>query len=151
MTTRCMCSALRMAARRMTQIYDSGLAPADLNTAQFALLSALAGPDGVPTVNELADRLALDRTTLAHNLRPLERDGLVEVTVDAQDRRMRRIVLTEAGRLRRRVAEPLWTLTQARFEADYGADRAQALREAALAIAQVSRRNETRTDRTHAR
>ena len=141
MTTRCMCSAFRMAARRLTQLYDAGLAPAGLNTAQFALLNALGGSADIPTVNELADRLALDRTTLAHNLRPLERDGLVEVTVDAQDRRVRRIVLTQAGRIRQRLAEPLWTLTQARFETDYGAEKAHALRDAVLAVAQVSRRN----------
>ena len=41
--------------------------------------------------------LALDRTTLTANLKPLERRRLVKVKVDAEDKRSRRLILTPAG------------------------------------------------------
>ena len=40
----------------------------------------------------------MDRTTLTANLKPLERRGCVRSTVDAKDRRARRMRLTPAGR-----------------------------------------------------
>ncbi|HEX4768719.1 MAG TPA: MarR family transcriptional regulator [Lichenihabitans sp.] len=124
----CTCSALRMAARRMTQAYDAALAPLGLNTPQFALLGALDRWKGAPpTVRQMAQQMALDRTTLAHNLRPLERDGLVEVVADPEDRRIRRIVLTEAGRARRAAAFPLWRAAQDRFDATFGDARSRDL------------------------
>ena len=124
----CTCSALRMAARRLTQCYDSALAPQGLNTPQFALLGALARWTGAPpTVRQLAHHMALDRTTLGHNLRPLERDGLVEIVADPTDRRVRRIRLTDAGRARRIAAFPLWRAAQDRFDAIFGAQRSRDL------------------------
>ena len=33
-------------------------------------------------MGELAEALVIDRGALAHNLKPLERDGLVEIKVD---------------------------------------------------------------------
>ena len=132
----CTCSSLRMAARRLTQAYDAALAPARINTSQFALLGALDRWAGeLPTVGALADRLALDRTTLAHNLRPLQRDGLVAIGVDGEDRRVRRIRLTEAGRARRHAAFRLWREAQDRFDSAFGAARSAELRRALDAIA----------------
>ena len=40
----------------------------------------------------------MDRTTLTANLKPLERRGLLKVSVDKEDRRSRRLALTAAGR-----------------------------------------------------
>ena len=75
----CTCSALRMASRRLTQAYDAALAAEGLRVSQYAVLSVLAKwGDYVPTMQELAERLALDRTTLGHNLGPLARDGFVD-------------------------------------------------------------------------
>ncbi len=124
----CTCSALRMAARRLTQAYDGALASQGLSTPQFALLGALARWQGTPpTVRQLAQEMALDRTTLGHNLRPLEREGLVEIDADADDRRIRRIRLTDAGRARRAAALPLWRAAQDRFDAIFGNARARDL------------------------
>ena len=52
--------------------------------------------------------LAMDRTTLTANLKPLARRGLVEIRVDAADRRSRRLVLTDAGRALLGAALPIW-------------------------------------------
>ncbi len=119
----CSCSALRMAARRVSQAYDAALAPEGLTVSQFALLSTLANRarrQPTPTVSALAETLALDRTTLGHNLRPLERDGFVLVEPDARDGRIRRIRLTEQGRAKRDRCLPLWRATQDRFDAAFG-------------------------------
>lgn len=137
----CSCSALRMAARRLSQAYDAALAPEGLTVSQFALLSTLANQGGngaPPTVSALADTLALDRTTLGHNLRPLERDGFVRVEPDVRDGRIRRIRLTEAGRVKRDRCLPLWRATQDRFDAAFGPARADALRADLIAIARAA-------------
>ncbi len=137
----CSCSALRMAARRLSQAYDAALAPEGLTVSQFALLSTLVshaseGPS--PTICALADALALDRTTLGHNLRPLERDGFVLVEPDTRDRRVRRIRLTAQGRAKRDRCLPLWRATQDRFDAAFGSARAAALRADLVAIARAA-------------
>ena len=137
----CSCSALRMAARRLSQAYDAALAPEGLTVSQFALLSTLATQGGQvapPTVSALAETLALDRTTLGHNLRPLERDGFVLVEPDARDGRMRRIRLTDQGRAKRDRCLPLWRATQDRFDAAFGPARANALRADLVAMARAA-------------
>ena len=52
--------------------------------------------------------LAMDRTTLTANLKPLQRRGLLEVTVDGADKRGRRLRLTSAGRALLAAALPVW-------------------------------------------
>lgn len=91
----CTCFRVRKAARRVTQLYDHFLSTAGLRITQFSLLANLrhAGP---LTMTELAGRLAMDRTTLTRNLRPLQRQGYIAVTV-GDDRRRRLLAVTPAG------------------------------------------------------
>ncbi len=73
--------------------------------------------------------LAMDRTTLTANLKPLERRGLVKVAVDQADRRSRLMVLTPGGRRLLAKAMPLWKRAQTateRLVAESGADRVRA-------------------------
>jgi len=123
----CHCMALRRAARRISEIYDEALASTGLRATQFAILAALSVGDGM-NVNELAERLDLDRTTTGKNLRPLERDGLVAVGVSEADRRSRAIALTAAGRKKVGAAYPLWRGAQERFEGVNGRKRVGRLR-----------------------
>jgi DNA-binding MarR family transcriptional regulator len=58
----------------------------------------------------------MDRTTLTANLKPLERRGLVTVTVDEADRRSRRLKLTPAGRDLLVAAVPVWKRTHTALE-----------------------------------
>lgn len=124
----CSAAVLRMAARRISQFYDAYLAPEGLKVSQYSVLSA-AGRQRAepPTVNELADELGMDRSTLGHNLRPLERDGLVTFEADAEDKRIRRVILTERGREKRRACRDLWRIAQGRFEEAFGTERAKDL------------------------
>src|SRR5215471_15281661 len=88
MGTLCNMTALRKATRHVSQLYDEMLAPSGLRATQRAILVYIAR-GGPPSMGELAATLVLDRTALNHNLKPLERDGLVVITVDRNDRRSR--------------------------------------------------------------
>jgi DNA-binding MarR family transcriptional regulator len=70
----------------------------------------------------------MDRTTLGRAILPLERDGLVAVSPDPADRRVRIIALTPAGAARHAEARTGWAQAQARYEAAVGAERAARLR-----------------------
>jgi len=126
--TYCSAAVLRMAARRVSQFYDAYLVTEGLKVSQYSVLSTAARhKDKAPTVNELADELGMDRSTLGHNLRPLERDGLVVLEVDVDDRRIRRVAVTDLGRAKRRACRELWAVAQGRFEEAFGAGRAAEL------------------------
>jgi len=79
------------------------------------------------SIGDLASLLALDRTSLTANLKPLERRGLICRPVEG-DRRRRRLKLTEEGRRTLRAAAPLWRRAQAEMEAVVGNADADKLR-----------------------
>ena len=87
--------------------FRRGAAPLDLTQGQFSLLTSLNRPEP-PSIGSVAALLAMDRTTLTANLKPLERRGLVKIAVDKEDRRSRRLVLTAAGRALLGKAFPIW-------------------------------------------
>jgi DNA-binding MarR family transcriptional regulator len=103
----CFCAQSRRLARLLTARYDAALAPAGLSAAQFETLSTLRGM-GTPAGTALAARLAVDKTTLSRNLRPLLQDGLVASAISTTDARSLTYSLTEAGRKRLAKAKPLW-------------------------------------------
>ncbi|HEY4273905.1 MAG TPA: MarR family winged helix-turn-helix transcriptional regulator [Rhizomicrobium sp.] len=124
----CNCASLRKAARRLTSFYDNQLAPSGLRATQFAILALVNELDEV-SVNVIAERLGLDRTTAGKNLRPLEQAGLVEVVSAKHDARQRAISVTRAGHAALKVAVPLWRQAQSRFEEANGPEKAAALRD----------------------
>jgi DNA-binding MarR family transcriptional regulator len=84
---------------------------------------------------ELAEITVMDRSTLGRNLRPLQREGLIQLTVGKEDRRSRRIALTSKGRVLLKQGRQLWAKAQAAFEATYGAEHAARLRKELLQLA----------------
>lgn len=123
----CNGAALRKASRRVTQLYDAALAPCGLTISQRSVLVHVQRA-GSPTMSELAYAMVLDRSALAHNLKPLERDGYVMQARDDKDGRSRRVALTASGRVKLNEANLLWRKAQARFEKAYGPERSEALR-----------------------
>lgn len=110
----CTCARLRRLTRRITAVYDRELAAAGLRVTQYSLLSVLkraAGADGMP-VTELAARMDMDRTTLTRNLKPLVDQGHAALAPDAQDRRVRRALLTAQGLKALEAARPHWLRAQ---------------------------------------
>ena len=94
----------------MARRFDEALRPFDLTNGQFSLLMALNRPMP-PRISDLVPLLAMDRTTLTANLKPLERRGLVHIDVDPEDRRNRRISLSDKGRDALVAALPIWRAT----------------------------------------
>src|ERR1700739_960989 len=127
--TLCNCTALRKATRRVSQLYDSALEPCGLRTTQRAILHRTARA-GTPALGELAEVLVMHRGALTHNLKPLQRDGLVKISVDPQDRRNRLIALTAHGRTKLAESDALWARAQRRFEASFGVAKSASLRKA---------------------
>ena len=109
------------------------LRPAGLTSGQFSLLMALNRPEP-PTISMVAAVLAMDRTTLTANLKPLERQGLVSQNVDATDRRSRRLALTEEGQRVLAAAVPVWDATHRAMEQRVVDGDADGLRAALLAL-----------------
>lgn len=131
--TQCTCSAVRMTSRHISQSYDQALAPVGLRTGQYALLRGLAriGPVGV---QRLAEHMRLDRTTAGRNLRPLQRDGLVSIGTDPEDRRARLLEVTAEGHRLLRLAEPLWADAQERLESKLGTESTRQLHQAFASV-----------------
>jgi len=123
----CNCSALRQAARRVTRLYDDALAPTGLGVNQYSILARL-GRVGPSPIQDLARLLVMDRSTLGHLLRPLEKRGLVRLRVSEQDGRSRVAALTPAGRAAVASGRPLWESAQRRFARAFGAKSAVDLR-----------------------
>ena len=112
----CLCLAAQRAARALARRFDDVLRPVGLTSGQFSLLMSLNRP-APPTMGMVAETLAMDRTTLTANLKPLERRGLVRVAVDPADRRGRRLSLTDEGMAVLAAATPIWTAEHAKVEA----------------------------------
>jgi DNA-binding MarR family transcriptional regulator len=132
----CFATAVRKASRRLTQLYDDAMESCGLRSTQYAILSQVnARSAEPPTLAVLADVLVIDRSALGHNLRPLERDGLLALVEGEKDRRQRHVVITAKGKAKFREAQALWKIAQRRFTDIYGADEGAALRSNLLSIA----------------
>ena len=103
----CLCLHVQRAARTLARCFDQALRPLGLTNGQFSLMMSLNRPEP-PSLGSVSTLLAMDRTTLTANLKPLERRGLVTVSVDPEDRRSRRLALTPAGRALLAAAVPIW-------------------------------------------
>jgi DNA-binding MarR family transcriptional regulator len=123
----CLCLHVQRAARAVARRFDEALRPLGLTSGQFSLLMSL-NRDQAASIGEVSALLAMDRTTLNGNLKPLERRRLLSVSVDDADRRSRRLALTPAGRALLVRALPAWQRTQAATEALLGRSSPRALR-----------------------
>ena len=106
----CINTHLRKTSHAITQLYDEFLQPSGLLGTQFRLLGAVASY-GPVAIAPLANELNIDPTTLARNLKPLEREGFVEISI-GDDRRTRMVKITEKGRQALLKAVPLWEEAQ---------------------------------------
>ena len=123
----CLCLHTHRAARSLARRFDEAFRPLGITHGQFSLLMAVNRPES-PTMGEVASLLAVDRTTLTASLKPLERDGLIAISADAQDRRTRRVALTRQGESVLEKAAPIWCDTHRAIETDRGGVDFDALR-----------------------
>lgn len=126
----CTNASLRRATRQLALLYDEAFEPSGLKATQFALLfciEQLGGAEG-PALQAVAGKLGIGISALTHALRPIVRDGLVELSPDARDKRTKRAALTPLGRSRLQHAALLWAESNRRVEALLGATEAALLR-----------------------
>jgi DNA-binding MarR family transcriptional regulator len=123
----CLCLHVQRTARALARRFDEALRPLALTQGQFSLLMSLNRPQP-PSVGEVSALLAMDRTTVTANIKPLERRGLVKVRVDTDDRRNRRLELTASGRALLAAAAPIWKRTHAATERRLKSSTADILR-----------------------
>ena len=136
----CTHTAVRQASRQLTQVYDLAIAPSGLTSAQAMLVSRLdelgGAPGGKgPSLQALAKRLSIQISALTHALRPLVRDGVVELHADAKDGRIKRAVLTEQGMKQTRQMYDLWVAVNQRMDSVLGAGAGSELRALATKVA----------------
>jgi DNA-binding MarR family transcriptional regulator len=121
----CLCFHLQRAARVLARRFDEALRPLSLTSGQYSMMMSLNRSEP-PSIGWIASVLSMDRTTLTAALKLLQRRGLVTVTIDADDRRSRRLKLTPAGRALLARAVPVWRRTHAEIDRllpHAGADR----------------------------
>ena len=123
----CSCFTVRKAARRVSRLYEDILQPTGLRITQFLILAVLAKVSGA-SVNELAERLDLERTAMGKTLGPLEWDGLVRIEPSPVDGRSRVVKLTSKGKRIFQDAFPLWKQAQQQLAELNGARWIGALR-----------------------
>ena len=107
----CMVLNTRMAARAITRRADQKLRIFGITASQFSILGALQNHPG-RSVTEMAEAIAMDRTTLSRNLSLLERKGLVSTSPAARGNG-RIGAVTPAGRKIIEDARPAWRTGQA--------------------------------------
>jgi DNA-binding MarR family transcriptional regulator len=111
----CLCLHAQRAARALARRFDVALRPAGITSGQFSLLMSLNRPEP-PNLGRVATLLAMDRTTLTANLKPLVRRRLVKTAIDPADGRARLLRLTSAGREVLAKAVPIWRHLHAEIE-----------------------------------
>lgn len=117
----CAAYNLRRTMRTVNQHYDAFIRESGLRATQFTLIAAVKMEGPVP-ISQLADTLAMDRTTLTRNLKPLERDGLIRLEAGT-DRRTRIVEITADGESVLATALPLWQQAQSSIVDNWGQTR----------------------------
>src|SRR5690606_3266292 len=111
----CLCLHVQRAARALARRFDDALRPVGLTNGQFSLLISLNRPVP-PPMKPVAELLAMDQTTLTAALKPLQRQGWVEIIVNPDDRRERLLQLTPQGKAILAAAVPIWKATHSEIE-----------------------------------
>jgi len=110
----CTGARARRLTRRMTAFYEAYLREVGLRLPQYSLLMHLTRDP--QSLQHLAERMDMDRTTLTRALKPLTAAGWVVQGV-GDDARLRLFALTESGRAKRSEAHALWAAAQQALEA----------------------------------
>jgi DNA-binding MarR family transcriptional regulator len=136
----CIVANIRAASRIITQFYDAVLKPSGLRITQFTLMAALIEAEPI-SLTKFADFVAMDRTTLARNLSPLEREGWLVVAVDEFNKRQRIISMTDTGRQRYQETLRLWRKAQAHMIEHFGVESWEALLTKLRALSEIAQQS----------
>ena len=118
----CVCGRLRRTSRALTRRYDKALAPIGITVTQFSVLRTLSGLDR-PSLADLAETTAHEKSALWRILQPLVRRGWIIAEAEA-GKRAQRLSVTPAGREGLQTALPLWRTAQSKVSETLGANEA---------------------------
>jgi DNA-binding MarR family transcriptional regulator len=125
----CACLQIRQVSRLLSRLYDESLRETGLQMSQVSVLVAVAKfGQGGARITSLARVLAMDRTTVTRNLRPLVRSALLRVAPASSDARARAVLLTPAGQRALEAAFPHWERAQKKVRLLIGSRKADELR-----------------------
>src|SRR4051812_41024050 len=102
----CLCFNLRRVTRLMTQFYDAQMRRHGIRPTQGTILASLMAKESW-NMAELSDWLGMERTTLVRNLRPLQREGLVQVAGGGRGKLVE-LTITSKGRKQIEKLTPAW-------------------------------------------
>ena len=117
----CHCIALRKIALKLTKIYDEALIDTGIKVTQYSLLKNIE-KIGTPNIKNLAIATQLDRSTLARNLKKLERMKLVFLKF-GDDKRNKILSLTSHGKQILIKANIAWEIIQDKVSKNLGEDK----------------------------
>jgi DNA-binding MarR family transcriptional regulator len=121
----CFCLHLRRTARAVSRVYDQALQPIGIKASQFNVLVAVASTTPA-TVPQVAKLLAMDRTTLLRNLRPLAAAEFLQINAGG-GRRPDEISLTVSGQNTLTSAIKAWQDAQRQLTQHLGGSQAAQL------------------------
>jgi DNA-binding MarR family transcriptional regulator len=109
----CLIFRVRALSRTLTALYEEELRPVGLKASQMTVMTAIAA-GGEARLSTLADRIALEASSLSRVVNVMRRNGWVETVADPDDDRARLVRLTGAGNTLYAEAIPLWRKAQTR-------------------------------------
>jgi DNA-binding MarR family transcriptional regulator len=114
----CLALRVRRLARKISRRYDVALAPLDLDSSQFNILSVVGALSPV-TLRDVASTLDLDASTLSRMIKSLESKGLL-VVEGGKGRGGLRLWLSQGGEDVMAQALLAWKGVQAQFAGQVG-------------------------------
>ncbi len=136
---------MRKVVRQLTNQLNAFLKETGILSTQLGALAILA-IDKELNISEIAQILDMDQTTATRNIRQLEKENLISLVED-EDKRVKRVTLTDLGRDRLRQALPIWEQNQKRINELLGIDRVQTLDEILKEILQMLHQKKSRTSK----
>jgi len=121
--------------RSVQKYFAKELAPYRIGWGHFAILMSLYDQEGC-SQDSLAQSRGFDKTMIAKSILKLEEEGIVYRKIDQEDKRIKRLYLTEKGRTikpeMKRIGLELNTLLLKGFNTDESSSTIERLRKIAL-------------------
>ena len=121
----CLNLNMRKANRVLNSIYDGHLHVCNIKGGQYTILRVISKFKQT-TNRELQDILLIDQTTLSRNLKPLIRDGLIDVN-QGEDLRVKLLSLSPAGKKLFKQASKYWQKAQNEVKQRLGVESSRQL------------------------
>lgn len=131
--TECYNLKMRQASRVLTNHYDAYLREEGITVTQFSVLRAIWYLKSI-SQKDLQEVLVLQQTTLTRNLKPLIRDGYIEITSAPDDGRIKLVSLSDSGRALFEQSRKKWKKAQDNLSKQLGGQLSEQLLSVADAI-----------------